>query len=268
MKSSLKIPALIIGICLLFGFSHTLFAADSEKEVKASLSISATVPTVACAQFSSVTKNVSDLLSDSSQRVLITAKVNDCTNQPIVAASVIVTSNRGQIDTITPVTSSGTPITIPIGQKGGLTDVNGYAFFEVRSNVPGEALFSTLIDGTISLDQTKIIFLPLPFPKNVTVTIEVPRILAKDGNITLFRPAEQEIDKEKMVNMGVEFRLPQWVGWLLFGLFFLNVILFAVIIFLSVRIGRYQKITLAKADKELDILAKEEKEIEEIKNKG
>ena len=241
-------------------------AAIAEKEVKAALTVSAVVPSIACAQFSSATINVSDILADASQKALVTVKVNDCDKEPIAGANVILTSNRGQIDTILAVSSDGVPIDLPIGQKGPVTNSSGYVYFQVSSDVPGDALLSTLVDATISLDQLKLTFLPLPFPKNITVTIEVPKLFSKEGSITLFRPAEQSIDRKKLVNLGVEYRVPYWITLAFIGLTGLNVLLLATIILLSVKIIRQQKIEMIQVDQELSILTREEKDIEDIKN--
>lgn len=257
-----------IFVLALFASPDTLKAME-EKEVKAAVSVEAVVPTTACAQYSSFTANVTEILADSTQKVTLTAIVKDCTNVAIEDALVTITSNRGGIDKIDSVDSNGN---LQLAGDGlgisGETDSNGYAFFEAYSGVPGEALFSAKVDSLLNLNQIKVTFLPLPFPKSISVALEVPRFIAKSGVITLFQPKAQDIDKGKLVNMTMELRIPIWVFYFTVFVIFLNATMFVTILILLYRIRKIQKVEMADLETDKELLEKEEKEIETIANKS
>jgi hypothetical protein len=258
----IAIPLLCFCILPLSGVS-----AESEKEVKADVAVAAMVPTKACAQYSSITSNVSEILSDATQKATLTVLVKNCAEVAVENALVTITSNRGAIDKIRNVDENGVLVTSGDGVGiAAYTDVNGYAFFEAYSSIPGEALFTANVDNQLNIGQVKITFLPLPFPKSIVVVAEVPRILSPSGFITIFKPKDMDVNKDNLVNMTMELRVPVWVFYLTTFLMIAIFVMFLSILILSLRIHKLQGVEIAHIEEEEKILKKEEKEIEKIAN--
>lgn len=252
--------ALIVAV----GLTPTLILAD-EQEVKAAITVAAVVPSRVCVQYSNFTTNVSELLSDASQKATLTVKIEDCSQNPLDSVPIVITSNRGAIDSIDYVNSGGTVITSGNGLGvTGHTDTNGYVFFETYSNVPGEAIYNAKADDLFDVGQVKITFLPLPFPKNISVVIEVPKIISSSGIITLFKPKNFDLDKDKLVNLTMELRIPSWTFYLFIFVIILNITMFSTIMALMFRIKKLQKVEIEHIEQEEEILKKEEQEIEKI----
>jgi hypothetical protein len=264
MKRLINIFIITLGL-LSLSWSPALALAEEVGEVKANVSVDALVPTTACAQYSSFTANNSQILSDATQKITFTVLVKNCSEVPLTDALVTITSNRGAVDKVDNVDEDGNVIDTGDGVGiSGKTDANGYAFFQGYSGVPGEAIFSANVDSQLALDQIKITFLPLPFPKSISVVVEVPRIISPSGIITIFKPKDFDVDRDKLVNMTMELRIPSWVFYLFIFVILLNTTMFATITALTIKIGNLQKVEIEHIEKEEEILAKEEKEIEKL----
>jgi len=195
----------------------------------------------------------------------------DCANLAYSGAEATLTSNRGAIDKISQVSSTGDVVKSGDGQGlSALTDTNGFIFYQVYSSVAGEAVYSARIDSELNIGQVKIVYLPLPFPKNISVVAEVPKLIFPSGAITLFKPKNDDIDREKLVNLTMELRVPVWVFYLVVSLVMTNLIMFFVIMLLIFRVRKMQKLELTKIGEETSLLKKEQEELEsliEIENK-
>lgn len=261
MKLS-KTIFLILGALLLFG---AFSARAEEQEVKASLSVSATVPSKACPQYSSVKSNVAELLSDASQKAVITVILKDCNKLALAGTPVLLTSNRGALDKIQNVDDKGVVITSGDGLGvAGTTDANGYLFFEVYSRVPGESIVTARADNLLDIGMVKLTFLPLPFPRNLIVVAEVPRIISPSGAITIFRPKNLDFDREKLVNLTMELRIPVWVFYLAITMAAVNFLMFLTIMILVFRIRKMQNKEITVLEEEKAALEKTEAEIEQL----
>lgn len=257
-----------VALALLFigatSFSVAL-AADPEPEVKAAVSVSATVPSKVCPQYSSLAVNVTEILADDSQKAIITVKAMDCANRALPDVPLTITSNRGAIDKINFVDENGNVLELGDGTGvDGVTDENGFAFFQTFSNVPGKTTYTVMADGTVTVGQQEVTFLPLPFPKNVVVVAEVPAVISPSGLVTIFAPKDQDIDDDSLVNLTMELRIPVWVFYLSILLTVANLAMFAIILVLSLRIHKLQKVEIADLEAEKALLEKEEAEIEKI----
>jgi hypothetical protein len=183
-----------------------------------------------------------------------------------------ISTDRGAIDTLNNVDADGSVITA--GDGGGVsgkTDTNGYAFFQISSRVPGKTLISTKVDSMVDLNQLSLTFTPLPFPKYVTVSVQVPKIISPTGSgeVTIFKPSQtEETSSQDLVTLGVKIVIPFWVVALLFGIFLLTVILFIVIVILFSRIKHLQKKEIAEIEETQELVKKEEEEIEKIESNG
>jgi hypothetical protein len=256
---------------LVCAVSLALFAvpdltfAEEIKEVKAEVSVGAVVPSKVCAAYSSFTANVNELLSDASQKALFTVHIKDCADLELANTPVWLTSNRGALDKLQVVDSVGNIIDTGDGLGlEGVSDANGFVFFQAYSSIPGEAVFTAKGDNMVNLGQVKITFLPLPFPKSISVVVEVPRILSPSGIITIFKPKNYDVDKDKLVNMTMELRVPAWVFYVFIFVLFLNTTMFATITALTIKIRSLQEVELEHIVHEEQILQKEEQEIEKL----
>lgn len=235
-----------------------------------SVNVNAVVPSKVCLQYSAVTQNVNNLLSDLSQRAIITVKVYDCSNNPLKDIPLAISSNRGEVDWIRFSDSGGNLLDLVDGKPVGKSDENGFAYIRVASKVPGEAQLTVVADTLVEFEPVKIKFLPLPFPTNVTVSVEVPSFINQDKKITLFKPSgADKIDREKLVNLGVEIIVPFWLVVLVLSLLAMTPLLFVVIIALLGRIKKYEKYNKLFLEREEKLLQEEVAEIkmqrEEIK---
>lgn len=186
----------VIALCGLFlvFLSAKIAKADipppSLKAVEADVSVSAevgspvsaseSVVTVSPAK-SSIETSTAEIIAGSGQKVLITIKLVDANNNPLVGKKVELRSNRGDIDEISPVTSQN-PAMLPISEshaadsnRTNITDKDGIALFTVTSTVPGDATFTVIADNVVLLDQKiKVTFSAPPFPSQVEITISNP----------------------------------------------------------------------------------------------
>jgi hypothetical protein len=265
MNINIKAKILLSAFLVFVTFPFVTNADIDNPEVKANMIVTAIVPTKACGQYSSVVSNVAEILSDASQKATITVKVFDCANLAISGSEVTITSNRGSIDKINQVDSDGDIIVSGDGQGlSALTDINGFLFYQVYSSVAGESTYTARVDSQLDIGQVKITYLPLPFPKNISVVVEVPKIIAPSGEITIFKPKNYDIDREKLVNLTMELTIPVWVFYLVTFISISNVLMFLTIMLLVFRIRKMQKVELADLKLDTELLQKEETEIEKI----
>lgn len=255
--------SLALSLCLVFPF---VALADNEtQEVKASVAVSAVVPTTVCAQYSSIVSNVSEILSDGSQKVTFTVVVKSCSENPIEDAVLELGSNRGAIDKVNQVDEDGNIITSGDGQGvTGTTDANGYIFFQAYSAVAGKSTFTAIADGQLTIGQVQITFLTLPTPHNVDVVVEVPDIISSTGEITLFRPGEYDIDEDTLVNTTMKIIIPIWVFYGAILLVLVDILMFLTIIILILKVRKRQKTEITELAEDTELLKKEAAEIEQF----
>ena len=246
----------------------TLFLFPSWTKAQ-SVSVNALIPSKVSTQYSSATINVNELLADLSQRALVTVRLRDSDNKPLDNIPIVISSNRGEIDWIRATSASGEIIDLVENKSVAKTDENGFAFFRVSSKIPGEAHLAVVADTLVELDSVKIKFLPLPFPTNVTVTVEVPSFLSPENKITIFKPSGYDFDRDKLVNLGVEIIIPFWLIITILGFLAMGPLLFFIIFFLILRVRKYEKINKACLEKEValiekqgEVLKKEQSDIE------
>jgi hypothetical protein len=253
-----QIVLLFISLISLGFFLAGTAIAEEEKEVKALVAVAATVPSKVCPQYSSLTANVKEVLSDDSQKVTFTVQLKDCSENQLENIPVELKSNRGAIDKINKIGPSGQILQSGDGLGvSGVTDSNGFAFFESYSSVPGGAIFNLTADDQLTVGQLNIKYLPLPFPKNIIVVVEVPKFVSESGGITILKPAEVDYSDDKLVNLTMEVRIPVWVTYILAGFLTVNSLLFLLLLLSLFKLRNIQK--LEQKDIEIDeaILRKE-----------
>jgi len=234
-------------------------AAATVGEVKGDVAVAATVPSKVSAVNSTVTANVKEVLADGIQKFVITVTLHDVSDNPLPNIKVVLTSNRGDIDTINALSGVDE------------TNAEGMVYFEVSSNVPGKSILTALADNMVTLNSVTVTFLPLPFPKNVTISVEVPKFISSTGEVVLLKPSSENEDrasgekaekteKDKIVNLGVNVRVPFWLVTVALASAFMNIVLFVLVTIMLVKLRKAE-------NKEEKILEKEEKILEEIDGK-
>lgn len=272
----------IISIVVLGALFGTLFfSIFSLPKAKADiLIVSANVDSKVSKEKSTVTTNVKEILADFSQRVIITVIVRDKNGNPSKGIKVHVTSNRGEVDQIVAIKASGGNLTPEEDAQPNITvtDENGIAIFRAASSVPGEVTFYTIADYIVELEPLNITFLPLPFPTDLTISVEVPTFINPQGKIVLFAPSKLTIDRTRLINTGTEIR----ISYALFLCIILVIILgptfllFTLFLFRKVRKAEAKELKyleierklLEKISKEREILIQEIKAEEELARKA
>jgi len=261
MKKFLVYLFAFLTICSA-GFAFPVLAEENG-EVKAAVAVAATVPSDVCPQYSNVGINVTEILADASQKATITVTLKDCSQVPMADIDVEISTDRGGIDILKYVDENGNVQASGDGNGvRGKTDANGFAFFQISSRVPGKTTIRTKVDNLVDLNNLTLTFTSLPFPKTVTISVEVPKFIAPSGKITIFKPSQTDnvVNEEELVNLGVEVIIPQWSVVLGVGAVSLNFLLFIIIIVL---IRRVKKIDI----REEKIIENQEVLVEEIAQK-
>lgn len=253
--------ALPVFIVVFLSLNPIAITFSQEGEVKGDVVVNALVPSRIDKNKSEVTVYPTEVLADNVQMAIVTVKLKDSSGSPLPNIKVKLISNRGAIDTIHE-RSTGNDI--------ATTDADGVAYFEVTSSVPGEVMLTTTADTLVTFDSIKLTFLPLPFPKNVTLSVEVPKFISPTGEITLLKPSGENTqdgkkiveksEKDKIVNLGVNVKIPLWIISLVLLSGLMNIFLFALVIILMFK-------TKKTEEKEEEILEKEEEVLEEITKK-
>ncbi len=243
---------IIIFISFVFIFLLSLpLKANAEPQVEAALTVSAIVPSKVSEVNSYVTLSANETLVDPvNHSVLMTVYLFDASNNPLANLPVVTTSNRGQVDIIEAINKIGTGD--PNMNKDS-TDVNGKVAFRLGSWMAGDAVFSTLADNLVELEDQKVKFLPLPFPAQLTVSIPIPytpkkiTLISPPKPVQPLTPAQEEA--KKLVNVGTEISIPFWV------LVLAAVLIIATPLLLSLNFHHLRKIR-KQEDGELDLLKK------------
>lgn len=238
-------PFLITVYLLLLVFLGTGFVYADEQnkqEVKALMPVEATVHSKVCPEYSTFAVNVPEVLADASQRVILKVRTKDCSNNPLGKIPIELTSNRGAIDKIRNISPEGVIIDSGDGLGvGAKTDHNGFVFFESYSNLPGKTVFTLKVDGYLELGNVETRFLPLPFPKNLLVVVEVPKFISPTGGIAILNPSRSDFSEDGLVNLTMEVRVPIWLTFFLAVLISGGFFFFAVLLVAFLKLCKIQK---------------------------
>lgn len=261
MKKIFSILA-ILGLVL---FPAPAFLKNGAR-VKAFTTVNAFVESKVSVSNSTVSANVSELLADLSQRVIIQIQLKDKSNQPLKDIKVELYSNRGEIDQIKAIKAQAGILSESEQAESNvtLTDESGIAIFRVSSTVPGEANFLPIADNIVELPQIKVKFLPLPFPTNVTISVEVPSFINPQGKIVLFKPTGTSIDKTNLINTGTEIKVPSSLFLIIILLVTLGPILILIIFYLIRKIRKTERKEAEYLEREQEYLKKQTELLAEI----
>jgi hypothetical protein len=286
MKRAKLLVALLAGIIVLLAPFISLAA---EKEVKAVVSVAGTVPSKVDTTQSTSVISVTEVLADQTQSATISITLKTVDQNPLADINVCAYSNRGEIDKIIPTTADGNPIsTVPFGISVAYaetqvvegttctvvtTNRSGQAYFKVTSNVPGEAIITVIADNLVKLNQFRLTFSALPFPKDVTVSLSLPNFIGrlipgynqKQGTFTFLRPAEKDTKETRIVNQGVELRIPFWFTITVLFLVILTPFLIYIVLMYIISVRKTQQEEREILLSEAEDIKREEKLIEETK---
>lgn len=255
MKKLAFILTLFLGLNVFVTFFHP-------QETKADIFIvNAFVDSKVSKEKSEVFANVYEILADVSQRVIITVKLRDKDGNPLPGVKVELHSNRGEIDKIIAIKAEDGNLTPEEKAQPYITqtDENGIAYFRVSSTVPGEASFTVAADNIVEFAPLKITFLPLPMPRDITVSIEVPTFINPQGKIVLFRPSRFGAAESRLINTGIEIKIPSSLFIAIVLVVLLGPILLLIVFLLMRRIKKSE-------EKEIAYLKKEQEFLEKISN--
>ncbi len=257
----IQIISFIVGIALL-SISSGVFAVTASETT----TVTATVPSKACPQFTIISTNVPEALADNSQKILVTVLLKDCEEAILPDTLVTLTTNRGAVDHADFVTASGEVLTQGYGTGvNGNTNAEGVVYFNLYTEVPGEVTVFLKADNLILLGTKQVKFLALPFPKNISISVTIPPIIGKiipgynekKGTLPIFVPENQQFDDAKIVNMGVDLRLPFWLFLLLTLILIAIPVLSTTNIFLLRRIRKEQNLETSKIEAEVEEIHEE-----------
>lgn len=195
----------------VFAQENNLGSVLGEK-ISENITVTAFVESNVSKDKSSLKQDKTEVLADKTNMVLITVYVRDKEGNPLANKTVTLLSNRGEVDTIEPVSNPETswlPLVYAANSSASAkTDKQGIARFKVSSNVAGKSIFRVIVDGYIELNPIEIKFNGLPFPASLTVTVSTPW-----GTITLFKPTQES---GEIVNTGVNINIPLALALIIF----------------------------------------------------
>lgn len=271
MRKIVVIYLFIVSAVLLLPCS-TFARLYHEGRIRGLTTVSALVPSKVSAEKSQVQSSVSEILAELSQRVVITINLKDKDGNSLPNIKVELYSNRGEIDSVTAIKAKDGNLSVLSPEEKtdnniNQTDEKGTAIFKVSSTVAGEAILIPIADNIVQLPPIKIKFLPLPFPENVTVSIDVPTFINPQGKIVLFKPTEYTIDKQKLINKGIEIRIPTSLFLALAFIILIFPILFFAIFRLIRKVKKAEEKEVSYIKNEHDYLKRQTELLEKIAQK-
>jgi hypothetical protein len=200
----------------------TKASVQPQVEAVQSVGVSAFVESPVSKDKSKIETSAKETLADpASHSILLSVTLSDKDGKAISDKKVEAYSNRGSVDIIEAISklpqykAQASDVS---DMQHDQSDSNGLTNFRVTSFVPGEAILSVVADNVVNLGSTKITFLPLPFPANITISVGLPG----QKEWTLISPQEQENNlsleqkaAKSLVNTGTKFQIPFWIFVLL-----------------------------------------------------
>lgn len=192
---------------------------------------------------STFTSDLLQLPADGKSVVVLTATILSKEGKALPDKEVVVSSNRGDVDTI--LCYLGSTLT---NGRTTVTDTEGKARCAASSEVPGNATFTAIAEGVTLDDKPTVTFTPLPFLTNLTIKVNLPG----GGKLTILEPVKPKPSipaNERLVNTDVELQIPFWVLLVIILFFLTEPILIILVLRLSKKVRRgfaAEKLALAK----------------------
>lgn len=244
-----RVPNVIA--CRILGlFSLIFLLLGSPVVAQSEVTVTANVLSGVSDNVSTFVSDIVQLPADGKSVVILTATILSKEGQVLPNKDVVVSSNRGDVDTI--LCYSGATLT---NGRTTVTDADGKARCAASSEVPGNATFTAVAEGITLEDKPTVTFTPLPFLTNLTVRVNLPG----GGQLTILEPVKPKPSKpasERLVNTDVELQIPFWVMLVIILFFLTEPILIILVLRLSRKVRRgfeAEKLALAK---EQELLAK------------
>ena len=243
-----KLDVLMRGIVSIFGLIPLLLS--SPVVAQSGVTVTANILSGVSSEVSTFVSDILQLPADGKSVVILTATIFSKEGKALPSKEVVVSSNRGDVDTI--LCYSGNTLT---NSRTTVTDAEGKARCAATSEVPGNSTFTAVAEGITLDDKPTVTFTPLPFLTNLTIKINLPG----GGQLTILEPAKPKPSKpanERLVNTDVELQIPFWVLLVIILFFLTEPILIILILRLSRKVRRgfeAEKLALAK---EQELLAK------------
>ncbi|MEK7171127.1 MAG: Ig-like domain-containing protein [Patescibacteria group bacterium] len=237
MRKNISFVSSVFFVIYIISFIWALPVAKAES------TISADVLSGVSADTSTFISDIIQLPADGKSVVILTATILSKEGKTLPNKEVIVTSNRGDVDTV--LCYSGNTLT---NSHKTVTDLDGTARCVASSEVPGNATFTAVAEGITLDDKPTITFTPLPFLTNLTIKVKLPG----GGSLTILEPVQPKPSKpanERLVNTDVELQIPFWVLLVIILFFLTEPILIILILRLSRKVRRgfeAEKLALAK----------------------
>lgn len=186
--------------------------------------------------------------------VVLTVYLADKDGNPLPNLKVKVSSSRGSIDVVEVVSESSSSEQ-QIGEtREGETGSDGKAYFKISSFTPGKVVLGVVADTIVDLPSRTVEFIALPFPANITLSIDLP---FTEREVTLLSPKIQEDElsaplkeaRELTSPEGTKIEIPFWIFALL------SVIVFGGITFIIFNFVNLRRVRKSEG-REAEILKK------------
>lgn len=215
-----------------------------DETLAADVNMTGNVLSQVSAEKSQVTLNAQETLADPvNHPLLLTVTLFDKDQKPLANKDVAVSSNRGKVDIIEPVSkiSAYQVHAAETDIQKDQTDKNGEVQFRITSFIPGLASLKILADNIVELPSQTIKFTPLPFPTNLILSASLPWT---NKEFTIYSPRLQEeklsgaqTEAKKLINPETKIKINFWV-FALFLLLIIGLPVFAVLNFVNLRTMR------------------------------
>lgn len=194
----------LLSVSLIF-YLLLFISPSSPVAAQTGVSVTANVLSGVSAGTSTFVSDIVQLPADGKSVVVLTATILSKEGQTLPNKEVIVSSNRGDVETV--LCYAGSTLT---NSRTTLTDTEGKARCVASSEVPGNATFTAVAEGITLEDKPTVTFTPLPFLTNLTIKVNLPG----GGQLTILEPVKPQpltLVTERLVNTDVELQLPFWV---------------------------------------------------------
>ncbi len=223
-------------------------SAQAQREtLAAEVNVTAQVDSPVSPTFSRLELNTQETLADPvNHPLLLTVTLLDDNQKPLAKKDVSVSSNRGRVDIIEPV-SKISAYQVHAAENDiqkDQTNSSGAAQFRITSFVPGQATLKIMADNVVELPAQTIKFSPLPFPTNLVLSASWP---LSNKEFTIYSPRLQEenlstaqTEAKKIINPETKIKINFWV-LAVFLLIIIGVPIFAVLNFVNIRKMRWMQ---------------------------
>lgn len=244
LSNGVKSLTFLFFLTIFFASSYFLIPISAraiDKAQAAEMNMAARVSSLVSKENSSIQLNAQETLADPvNHPILLTVILQDKDQKALSDKEVVVTSNRGKVDIIEPISkiSAYQVHAAEADIQKDKTDQKGEVQFRITSFIPGLTSLKIMADNIVELPSQTIKFDPLPFPAELVLSVSLPWT---SREFTIYSPRIQEeslsaaqIEAKRSANPETKIKINFWV----FALFLLIVIgmpIFSVLNFINLR---------------------------------